>query len=380
MTEPGTAPLGIDEILWSWGPGESRFALLTRGRLTELVIERPTLHLGSRFLGRVIALDRALNAAFVEIGTGDRPGFLPGAAALGLSEGMAVAVEVRAEARAGKGPLLTPLAGDAAGPGAAAQAPTLISRPATLQRLLKAHPGIRRVRVDDPAALAEAKALAPALAEYHRDGPLFGLYRVEEEIDSALAAEVPLAGGGRMTIETTAALTAIDIDSGRGRADEANRKAVAAIARHLRLRGIGGQVVIDFVSLRRGTPHRLAEALKEAVAADPVPTQIFGVSRLGLVELTRERRGLALAELLCERPTQPTPETAALAALRLALAEAACRPGKPLRLVVAPEVAQALARRPDALAQAEARLCRPLPVRAEPGRARENSSIEEIPG
>ncbi|SEH30462.1 ribonuclease E/G [Magnetospirillum fulvum] len=379
MTDPGATPLGIDEILWSWGPGESRFALLTRGRLTELVIDRPTLHLGSRFLGRVVALDRGLNAAFVEIGTGDRPGFLPGAAALGLSEGAAVAVAVRAEARAGKGPLLSPLAGDLAVPGAT-KAPALISRPATLKRLLAAHPAIRRVRVDDPAALAEAKALAPALAEHHRDGPLFGLYRVEEEIESALAAEVPLAGGGRMTIESTAALTAIDIDSGGGRADEANRKAVAAIARHLRLRGIGGQVVIDFVSVRRDAPHRLADALKEAVAADPVPTQIFGVSRLGLVELTRERRGLALAELLCDRPTLPTPETAALAALRLALAEAACRPGRPLRLVVAPEVATALARRSDALAEAEARLCRPLPVRADPGRAREDSSIEEIPG
>lgn len=379
MTDPGATPLGIDEILWSWGPGESRFALLTRGRLTELVIDRPTLHLGSRFLGRVVALDRALNAAFVEIGTGDRPGFLPGAAALGLSEGAAVAVEVRAEARAGKGPLLTPLAGDLAGP-AGTKAPALLSRPATLKRLLEAHPEIRRVRVDDPAALAEAKALAPTLAEPYRDGPLFGLYRVEEEIESALAAEVPLAGGGRMTIESTAALTAIDIDSGRGRADEANRKAVTAIARHLRLRGIGGQVVIDFVSVRRGAPHRLADALKEAVAADPVPTQIFGVSRLGLVELTRERRGLALAELLCEHPTLPTPETAALAALRLALSEAACRPGRPLRLVVAPEVAMALARRPEALAEAEARLCRPLPVRADSGRAREDSSIEEIPG
>lgn len=379
MTDPGATPLGIDEILWSWGPGESRFALLTRGRLTELVIDRPTLHLGSRFLGRVVALDRALNAAFVEIGTGDRPGFLPGAAALGLSEGAAVEVEVRAEARAGKGPLLTPLAGDLAVP-AGTKAPALLSRPATLKRLLEAHPEIRRVRVDDPAALAEAKALAPTLAEPYRDGPLFGLYRVEEEIESALAAEVPLAGGGRMTIESTAALTAIDIDSGRGRADEANRKAVTAIARHLRLRGIGGQVVIDFVSVRRGAPHRLADALKEAVAADPVPTQIFGVSRLGLVELTRERRGLALAELLCERPTLPTAETAALAALRLALSEAACRPGRPLRLVVAPEVAMALARRPEALAEAEARLCRPLPVRADSGRAREDSSIEEIPG
>jgi len=379
VTDPGATPLGIDEILWSWGPGESRFALLTRGRLTELVIDRPNLHLGSRFLGRVVALDRGLNAAFVEIGTGDRPGFLPGAAALGLSEGAAVAVVVRAEARAGKGPLLSPL-DDAAIPPGIGKAPAPISRPATLQRLLAAHPAIRRVRVDDPAALAVAKALAPTLAEPHRDGPLFGLYRVEEEIESALATEVPLAGGGRMTIESTAALTAIDIDSGGGRADEANRKAVAAIARHLRLRGIGGQVVVDFVSVRRGAAHRLADALKEAVAADPVPTQIFGVSRLGLVELTRERRGLALAELLCERPTLPTPETAALAALRLALAEAACRPGRPLRLVVAPEVAIALARRPEALAEAEARLCRPLPVRAEPGRAREDSSIEEIPG
>ncbi|CCG40526.1 ribonuclease E/G [Magnetospirillum molischianum] len=378
MTDPSATPLGIDEILWSWGPGESRFALLTRGRLTELVIDRPTLHLGSRFLGRVVALDRALNAAFVDLGIGGRPGFLPGAAALNLSEGASVAVTIRAEVRAGKGPLLSPLP-DASLVGQA-KAPVLLSRPPALKRLLEAHPGIRRVRVDDPVALAEAKTLAPALAEGHRDGPLFSLYRVEEEIESALAPVVMLAGGGRMTIENTAALTAIDVDSGGGRADEANRKAVAAIARHLRLRGIGGQVVIDFVSVRRGSPHRLADALKEAVAADPVPTQIFGVSRLGLVELTRERRGLALSELLCECPTLATPETVALAALRQVLAEAACRPGRPLGLVVAPEVAKALALRPDALEDAEARLCRPLPVRVAPDRTREDISIEEITG
>ena len=226
-----------------------------------------------------------------------------------------------------------------------------------------------------------ARRLAPDRAEFWRDGPIFAHHGLELEIERAQAPVLPLAGGGRLTIEPTAALTAIDVDSGGGRADQANRAAVTAIARQLRLRNLAGQIVIDFVSDRRGgSPHRLAERLREAVAEDPVPTHVFGVSRLGLVELTRERQGIALTDLLTESGSRPTAETVALDALRRVLAEAPHHPGRALTLGVAPEVAGELSGRHRAARQeTEAGLGLPLTVRPQPGAARETILIEESP-
>jgi len=369
----------IDEILWAWGPGESRFALCARGRLIDLLIDRPTVLSGSRFLGRVVARDPGLDAVFVDLGLEGRPGFLSGAGKLGLSEGDAVAVLVRAEARAGKGPLLTPLPDTVPPP--SCRAPALLSRPEPLERLLAAYPEVRRVLADDPAALAVARRLAPDRAEGWRDGSVLSHHGVDAEIEALTLPTLPLAGGGRLTIESTAALTAIDVDSGGGRADQANRAAVAAIARQLRLRNLAGQIVVDFVSDRRGAnPHRLAEKLREAVAEDPVPTHVFGASRLGLVELTRDRHGVALADLLSEPSSRPTAETVALAALRQVLAEAPHRPGRALTVILAAEVAAELSgRHRAARSETEARLGRPLTVRPSPGAARETILIEETP-
>ncbi|TAN70323.1 MAG: ribonuclease G, partial [Magnetospirillum sp.] len=201
---------------------------------------------------------------------------------------------------------------------------------------------------------------------------------VDEALDDALTPVVALPSGGRLVIEATAALTAIDVDSGAGRPADANREAVAAVARQIRLRGIGGQITVDFVSGPKGTPFKLAAALKRAVAADPVPTHVFGVTPLGMVELIRERRGPSLAERLCRRVVEPTAEALALAALRRVLAEAEARPGSVLRLVVAPEVAAALIRLDKAVAETERRLGRTLMVRPEPGRCRDDVQIEEV--
>ena len=361
-----------DEILFAWGPGESRFAVVAAGRVVEFAVDRPDLLAGALLLGRVAEVRPELDAAFVELGS-DRPGFLPGAAALGLSQGQTVTVRVRTDARGGKGALLA-----AAEPvGTDRKPPALLERPHPLARLLAAHPGVRRVVVDDAAAFAEARRLFPDLAEHHRDGSAFDRHDAEEAFEQALSLSVPLPLGGRLTIEPTAALTAIDVDSGLGRPADANREAVAAIARQLRLRNIGGQVVVDFVSAKdRKASYKLAAALKRAVADDPVPTHVFGVTPLGLVELTRERRGPSLAELMLERGTAISPRAAALAALRRVLAEAASRPGLAPLLVVAPEIATALAACPEAVAEAERRLGRPLTIRAEAGRGREDVGVE----
>jgi len=359
-----------DTLLWSWGPGESRLALLSRGEPLELLIERPALWQGSLFLGRVTAVDKGLDGAFVDLGIGGRPGFLPGARVQGLAEGLAVTVRVRAEARGGKGPLLAMEAAEAGG----RAAPALLRRSHAVERLLAAHPTICRVLVDDAATLAEARSLCPGVTVERGVLPL----DMDEVFEAALGPEVALPSGGRLLIETTAALTAIDVDSGAGSAAQANAEAVAAIARQLRLRAIGGQVVVDFVSGKaKGALHALARGLKSAVAGDPVPTHVFGVTALGLVELTRERRRVPLAELVCRHDFGPSAETAALAALRRLLAEVTARPGLLPVLVAAPDLTAALARLPGAVTETERRLGRPLVVRSEPGRQLQDITIED---
>lgn len=374
------------EILWSWGPGESRLAVIEDARPVELIIDRPGRLLDCVFLGRVGLIDKRLDAAFVDLGAGDRPGFLSGAAALGLGEGDAVRVQVRAEGRGGKGPKLSTdlrlpdVRGSVLEAASCSRAaPALLWRPHALERLLAAYPGVGRIRVDDAAAFAEARALFPHLAESYRQGPLFELYDTEDAFETALSPVVPVGKGGRLVIEPAAALTAVDVDAGAGRPADINRAAVDVLARQLRLRGIGGQIVVDFISGGgKGPLYRLAAALKKAVAADPVPTHVFGVTPLGLVEMTRERRGLSLAEMTSTRGQTLSAESVALAGLRKALAEGACRPsGKGLTLVAAPEVVAALTRLPEALAETSRRLGQELAVRSEAGRMRDDVLIEE---
>lgn len=430
------------EILYSWGPGESRLALVKDGRLVELAVMRPDRLAGAVVLGRVVELAPKLGAAFLDIGH-ERPAYLQGVK--GLTKGQAVRAQVKSDAHAGKGASLTTeitlpgrflayaptrpglvvsrkLSDDnrarlldrldrlvAEGEGvvarthaihatedelaaelatlraawaecqAATRAPAVLWRPDPLERLLAEHPGVARVLVDDDAAFAAARARFGELVERHKGGPLFDLYDVEDAIAGALSPVVPLACGGRVAIEPTAALTAIDVDSGPATPIEANQQAVAVIARQLRLRNVAGQIVIDFVSAGgKGVLLKLASQLKQAIAGDPVATHVIGVSPLGLIEMTRERKGASLAELMQERGWHASAEAVALRALRLALAEAPHRPGRGLTLVVAHDVAAALSRRPDALAEAEARLGRKLSVRPEP-RGREDVAIEVTP-
>ena len=105
-------------------------------------------------------------------------------------------------------------------------------------------------------------------------------------------------GGGSLIIEPTAALTAIDVN-GAGRPLEVDLAAAREVARQLRLRRIGGTVVIDFVDLESKRDRaRLHAALRQALADDPATVQLYPMSPLGLVELSRQRLGPSLAELL----------------------------------------------------------------------------------
>ena len=168
---------------------------------------------------------------------------------------------------------------------------------------------------DDPALYARlrqlAAACAPAWADrvllHEGDVPLFDLYRVDAQADRALQKYVWLKSGGSLVIEATEALTVIDVNTGKytGRRDldetlfSANCEAAREIMRQLRLRDIGGIVVVDFIDMRREA-HRqaLLELLREEAGRDRNRVNVVGITPLGLVELTRKKLRQPLAKQL----------------------------------------------------------------------------------
>ncbi|WP_342116697.1 ribonuclease G [Pseudoduganella sp. OTU4001] len=147
------------------------------------------------------------------------------------------------------------------------------------------------------------------LAHYTGERPLFDLYGVEEEIHRALGRRVDLKSGGYLIVDQTEAMTTIDVNTGgfvggRNFADtifKTNLEAAHAIARQLRLRNLGGIIILDFIDMENNE-HRnavLAE-LKKALARDRTKVSVSGFSALGLVEMTRKRTRESLAHILCE--------------------------------------------------------------------------------
>jgi Rne/Rng family ribonuclease len=135
---------------------------------------------------------------------------------------------------------------------------------------------------------------------------------LEEQIDEALADEVVLPSGAALHVSETRAMTVIDVDSSQARLEgvgakaersflKVNLEAAPEIAHQIRLRNLGGIVVVDFIDLRaRDLRQRVIDAMRAAVTDDPQPVWVGGMSRLGLVELTRQRRGPTLAARLLE--------------------------------------------------------------------------------
>lgn len=145
-----------------------------------------------------------------------------------------------------------------------------------------------------------APELSPRLTRHTPPGRLFDQRDLDTAIADLLDRRVALPRGGSLVIEPTEALTVIDVNAGdRANPLDVNLDAAAEIARQLRLRNIGGIIVVDFVNLRaRSDADRVLAALTRAVDSDPLQTQVYGMSKLGLVELTRARRGSALSALL----------------------------------------------------------------------------------
>ena len=188
----------------------------------------------------------------------------------------------------------------------AATPPARIHAVDPLHRLLleRIVPDLGRIVVGDQASLVRARTwLAewlPVLADRLVSvAEPFEATGAAEQLEQALQPSAPLPGGGSLIIQPTAAFTAIDVNGGGRRALEANLAASSEIARQLRLRRIGGTVVVDLIDLpARAARARVLGALRDAVAVDPAPVQVFAMSRFGLVEISRKRIGPSLAEML----------------------------------------------------------------------------------
>lgn len=231
---------------------------------------------------------------------------------------------------------------------ASAKPPAILHRapePATKAIIDFAGSALTRLVVDDAKMAAVLRAQLPVLADrivmHNGPAPLFLARGIEDRVDALIVPEVALPGGGRITISETQALVAIDVDVGA--ADHGNRERTALavnmeaaeiLSRQVILRDLAGHVVIDFVPMRnRDNGDKVLSTLRRAFKADGRPVQIAGFTRLGMVELTRQRLGPSLTRRL----TEPCPTchggrvkssaTLALDALRTVLAEDRAQPG-----------------------------------------------------
>jgi ribonuclease G len=179
------------------------------------------------------------------------------------------------------------------------------------------HAGIERVRFDDADTFRRAEAFAAKFIGEWSDrlelfpgpGPLFDLYGVEDEIVRGLRRKVALKSGGHLTIDQTEAMTTIDVNTGgyvgtRNFADtvyKTNMEAAQALARQLRLRNLGGIVIVDFIDMDDDEHKRqVMRMLNQSLARDPARTTVSDISALGLVEMTRKRTTESLEHRLCE--------------------------------------------------------------------------------
>jgi ribonuclease G len=199
-------------------------------------------------------------------------------------------------------------------------APTLLYQDLSLaQRVLRdiAGDGTGRIVVDSRENFQKLGAfaaeytpnVAKKLEHYTGERPLFDLYNVEEEIERALARRVDLKSGGYLILDQTEALTTIDVNTGgyvglRNFDDtifKTNLEAAHVIARQLRLRNLGGIIIVDFIDME-SAEHRTAvlAELNKALARDRTRITVNGFSGLGLVEMTRKRTRESLERVLCE--------------------------------------------------------------------------------
>jgi ribonuclease G len=181
-------------------------------------------------------------------------------------------------------------------------------------------------------------ALAGRISHYTGERPIFDIYGVEDEIQKALERKVQLKSGGYLIVDQTEAMTTVDVNTGAfvGHRNleetifKTNLEAAQAIARQLRLRNLGGIIIIDFIDMEDAEHRRqVLRALEKSLERDHAKTHISEVSSLGLVQMTRKRTRESLEHVLCEscptcngRGTLKTPETVCFEIFREIMREA----------------------------------------------------------
>ena len=282
------------------------------------------------------------------------------------------------------------------GPGIAHEDLTLVIR--TLRELSATT--IERVRIDSRETLERVldftgrflPEMSSRIELYSGEGPIFELYAVEDEIQKALQRKVQLKSGGHIVIDQTEAMTTIDVNTGRfvGHRNfeetifKTNLEAAQTIARQLRLRNLGGIIIIDFIDMGSETHKRqVLRALEKALARDHTRTHISNVSPLGLVEMTRKRTRESLEHVLCDpcptcsaRGSIKSADTVCYEIFREILREARQFDTERLLVVVSLEVADQLVDEESAaFAELEAFVGKPITLQVEGLYSREQYDV-----
>jgi len=253
-------------------------------------------------------------------------------------------------------------------------------------------PSVREVWVDDEAVFKQVKSFFRAVMPWHQrrvkfyqgKAPLFSKYNLEQQIASINKKTVPLPSGGSIIIEQTEALVSVDVNSGKSNKGKdieetafiTNQEAAAEVARQLRLRDMGGLVVIDFIDMRNPAQrNELKKNLQKALKEDKARTDIGSVSKFGLIELSRQRikpsasKGLTAQCPLCEgRGRIQSLESSAISVLRLVQSGLANKQTYNQILVGVPTDAAIflLNRQRNKIAALEAEFGTPISILAEP--------------
>ena len=282
------------------------------------------------------------------------------------------------------------------GPGIVHEDLTLVIR--TLRELSATI--IERVRIDSHETLERVldftgrflPEMSHRIELYTGEGPIFELYSVEDEIGKALHRKVQLKSGGHIVIDQTEAMTTIDVNTGgfvgHRNFDETifktNLEAAQTIARQLRLRNLGGIIIIDFIDMGNEMHKRqVLRALEKALARDHTRTHISNVSPLGLVEMTRKRTRESLEHVLCDpcptcsaRGSIKSADTVCYEIFREILREARQFDTERLLVVASPEVIDQLVdEESSAFAELEAFIGKPITLQVESLYSREQYDV-----
>ncbi len=241
------------------------------------------------------------------------------------------------------------------------------------------------------AHLYAASAL-DKLTHYSGERPLFDFYNIEKEIENAMSRKVELKSGGYLIFDQTEALTTVDVNTGsfvRGKnlSDtifKTNLEAAQTIARQLRLRNLGGIIIIDFIDMDEDAQRAaVLEELQRVVVRDRSRTGVNGFTPLGLVEMTRKRTRESLAHMLCEpcsacqgRGELKTAQTVCYEVLRELMREARQFNAREMRVLAAPKVIDMLLdEESQSLADLSDFIDKPISLLVEPSYSQESFDI-----